>query len=74
MQLADDVSFEIYFENIGEISFKEIIPNFFDRTSDIFFGKFRKIIIGIGLIFLNNPICLRFVQLMLVVHGCWVPP
>ena len=31
MQLADDVTFEIYFEKIGEIKFPKTLLNFFDK-------------------------------------------
>ena len=39
MQLADDVSFEIYFRKIGEIKFQKITPEFFDGTFRDFFQK-----------------------------------
>ena len=43
MQLADDVSFEIYFGKIGEIKFpKKNIPEFFDRICHDFLGKFQE--------------------------------
>ena len=30
MQLADEVSFEVYFGKVGEIKFKKILPKYFD--------------------------------------------
>ena len=48
MQLAVEVSFEIYF---GEINFPKNHSKIFlmELSENFFFGKFRKIMIGIGL-------------------------
>ena len=47
MQLADEVSFEIYFGKIRKIKFPNIILELFDGT----FRNFQKMMIGIGLLY-----------------------
>ena len=50
MQLDDDISFEVYFGKIVEIKFAENSSGVFRQNFlRPFFGKFQKIIIGIGL-------------------------
>ena len=49
MQLAVEVCDEIYFRKIGEIKFpKKHSEMFWQKLPKLFFGKFRKMMIGIG--------------------------
>ena len=42
IRLADEVSFQIYFEKIGEIKFQKIVSKFLDWTLQDFFLKWSK--------------------------------